>query len=140
MKLYPIPGGTWAGTEAEWKAGMKAAGHDPKTAVRKTIEVPTDKKGLMEFLTFYGVDVISPRTVGAAVPVAQVPTTPEVDVEALRALHNPDGVRPSALAATTVPEAPGAELDRLFDEAPIGAQLRLAVQAIDNAGKQILGR
>lgn len=83
MKLYPVPGGGWEGTEADWKKAMKAKGLDPKQFdATKTREVPTGKKELMEFLTFFSVDVY--RT-GTAAPTP----TPTVDVEALRAEHNP---------------------------------------------------
>lgn len=84
MKLYPIPGGTWAGTEADWKKALKALGLDHKNfEATKTREVPTGKKELMEFLTFYNVDVyrLGDGTTMSA-PAA-------VDVEALRAQHNP---------------------------------------------------
>lgn len=84
MKLYPIPGGGWAGTEADWKKGMKLAGYDPKAFEdTKTREVPTGKKELMEFLTFFGVDVYK-------LPAGTTVSTPAVDVAALRAEHNPD--------------------------------------------------
>lgn len=141
MKLYPIPGGDWAGTEADWKKAMKAKGLDPKQFEEtKSREVPTGKKELMEFLTFYGVDVYrmaGETTVPNAAPAA--PSAPDLD--ALRALHNPGGVRPSDLATvdTTAPLAPIAsaapttDLDAVFAAAPIGQQLQLAVVAIDGA-------
>lgn len=141
MKLYPVPGGIWAGTEAEWKAAMKEAGLDHKIATRKSIEIPTDKKGLMEFLTFYAVDVISPRGEGVNVAPVQAPVAPPVDVEALRALHNPDGVRPSALTTVSPSQqqavSPINDLETSFDAASISTQLRLAVKAIDNADARI---
>lgn len=83
MKLYPIPGGGWAGTEADWKRRMKAAGLDPKEFEKtKTREVPTGKKELMEFLEFFGVDVYR-------LPQGST-TVSTVDVDALRRQHNPD--------------------------------------------------
>lgn len=133
MRLYPVPGGEWAGTEADWKAAMKAKGLNPKEfEATKTREVPTGKKELMEFLTFFAVDVY--RTGGGS---AQAP----VDVEALRAIHNPDGVRPSALeASTTEPKLTGTALDEAFRAAPLGQQSQLAVEFIDNAMRKIEGR
>lgn len=149
MKLYPLPGGDWAGTEADWKKAMKAQGLDPKLfEATKTREVPTGKKELMEFLIFFGVDVY--RLPGGATQAA----TP-VDVEALRALHNPGaGVKPSELAAIAdggeKPFERGFEagtqrvansrpdLDQMFEAASISHQLQLAVNAIDRADAALL--
>lgn len=139
MKLYPVPGGTWEGTEADWKKALKAKGLNPKDfETTKTREVPTGKKELMEFLTFFGVDVY--RT-GTTTP------TPPVDVDALRAIHNPDGVRPSALAEqTTVSETSGfvtaeeraapdygvpGTLEAEFEAAPVRRQAGMVVAFID---------
>jgi len=149
MRLYTTPGGQWAGTEKDWKAALKAEGIDAKTYDgRKTIEVPTSKAELMEFLTFYNVNVINPgahpvveAAGGAPTPLAS-PAVP--DVEALRALHNPESVTvlpaPStAMAdmgaqfpATTVPD-----LDDLFEAAPLARQLHLASLACENARNSI---
>lgn len=126
MRLYPCPGGTWEGTEADWKKAMKAQGLDPKLFEdTKTREVPTAKKDLLEFLNFFAVDVF--RTTEATVPV--------VDVGALRALHNP-----SADDSAPPPVAVHFDLDAAFEAAPIGQQLRLAVVAIDTANAEIAGR
>lgn len=134
MKLYPLPGGDWAGTEADWKKGMKAAGLNPKDFPNPTREVPTGKKELMEFLTFFAVDVY--RTGGAP---AQTP----VDIDALRALHNPqpgDGPRPSDLTrelTTMSKQTPhaliGIALDDAFIAAPFRQQAQLVVAFIDTA-------
>lgn len=133
-----MPGGDWAGTEADWKAKMKAKGLDPKLATRKTIEVPTGKKELMEFLTFYNVDV-------CRLPVGE--PQPTVDVEALRAQHNPGAVTVPPMSAEELEVASHGpitptpvDLDQLFGAAPVSTQLRLAVQAIDRADAVIAGR
>jgi hypothetical protein len=120
MKLYPVPGGTWEGTEADWKKAMKAAGHDPKAfEATKTREVPTGKKELMEFLTFFAVD---PYRTGRGVPAT---TVPAVDVEALRREHNPDAPDlPPAPPAPPAPESPAF--------ADTGAEAQLS--RIDNPG------
>lgn len=128
MKLYPIPGGTWAGTEADWKKAMKARGLDPKAfEATKTREVPTAKADLMEFLNFFGVDVY--RT-GDAAPTT-VSSEPTVDVEALRREHNPDA--PDLAPPPAPAKVDTFDLDELFTAAPVGQQLRLAVVAIDAA-------
>lgn len=146
MKLYTTPGGQWAGTEKDWKAAMKAEGIDTKTyAGRKQVEVPTSKAELMEFLTFHNVNVVNPGTlsvVGAAgtgaSPPAPVPAA-SVDVEALRALHNPEAspgfnpeLAPPPPPATTMPD-----LDELFEAAPLARQLHLASLACENARNRI---
>lgn len=126
MKLYPLPGGTWAGTEADWKKAMKAKGLNPKDFSTPSREVPTGKKELMEFLTFFAVDVY--RT-GDATPA------PAVDVEALRALHNPGaGPRPSDLTekpTAALEAAPTGSLEEMFEAAPIRKQAGIVVAFID---------
>lgn len=123
MKLYPIPGGKWAGTEADWKKEMKAAGLDPKQFEdTKTREVPTGKKELMEFLTFFAVDVY--RTGGQPIT-----TVPAIDVDALRRQHNPDA--PDLPPAPTSAPSPDKPLAELFEAAPIKVQAELAVGFID---------
>lgn len=119
MKMYHTPGGKWAGTEKDWIKAMRAEGHDPKTAARKTIEVPTSKAELMEWLTFYDVRCIErPSASHAVVPQAcPAPQAPVGDT-----------------CATTVPD-----LDTLFAAAPLRKQLRLAVTAIDMADAQVHG-
>jgi len=121
MKLYTTPGGHWCGTEKAWIAAMKAEGGDPKKYDgRKIVEVPTDKPGLMEFLTFHGVNVINPQPLcAAAVPeVAPAEVTPSP--------LPPAGAAPDGGQSTTV-----SNLDEAFENAPIRQQLRLAVSAID---------
>lgn len=116
MKLYQTPGGTWAGSEKDWKTAMKAEGSDPKAATLKTIEVPTSKAELMEFLTFHNVNCIAPRSSSAVAPQEQkAPLTP------------------APAADTTVP----GDLDALFAAAPLRKQLTLAVLAIDAADAAI---
>ena len=131
MKLYTTPGGKWAGTEKDWKAGLKAEGIDLKTYTgRRQVDVPTDKAGLMEFLTFHNVNVINPGALpgveaaaGATPPPASPAAVTVPDVEALRAQYNPEGAGP----VTTM------SLDDMFEKAPIGQKLRLAVVAVDAA-------
>lgn len=101
MKLYPVPGGTWAGTEADWKKALKALGLDPKNfEASKTREVPTGKKELMEWLTFYSVDVYRLGDGGIPAPA------PAVDVDALRAQHNPTPAEQVRDAVGTTGDAP----------------------------------
>ncbi len=115
---------------------MKAKGLNPKDfEATKTREVPTGKKELMEFLTFYAVDVY--RIGGDTVVSGSA-----VDVEALRAQHNPD---PGAAFATPEqlphgfgePPAPppltinATDLTTAFEAAPIKLQAELAVGLID---------
>lgn len=136
MRLYPVPGGTWEGTEADWKKAMKAKGLDPKAFEgTKTREVPTAKKDLMEFLTFFGVDVY--RT-GTGSPTT-VPDEPEVDVEALRAIHNPTAAQQVAKqipcghgdAPDDRGPVPSGTLAEMFAAAPIKVQAEIAVAFID---------
>ena len=120
MKLYQTPGGTWAGNEKDWIAAFKAEGGDPKKYTgRKTVEVPTAKPDLMEFLTFHSVNVVNPQPIAA----------PEVA---------PVGVAtplPPAPPPDDTPAVPSTvfDLDAAFSNAPIRQQLRLAVSAIDAA-------
>jgi hypothetical protein len=117
MKLYATPGGTWAGNEKDWKAAMRAEGIDLKNYKgRVTVEVPTDKPRLLEFLTFNHINIINPRpqAVDVIAPAGVTPDTP-----------TPPADRNGS--STTVP------LDELFDKAPVRQQLRLAVSAIDAA-------
>lgn len=111
MKFRQTPGGTWCGTEKDYRTALKSEGIDPKKYTgREFVEVPTDKAGLMEFLTFHGVNVINPRT------LLEVPTT-------------------SAVAAQIV-GAPIPDLDELFEAAPVETQLKLAISALNNAHAQ----
>lgn len=118
---------------------MKSKGLNPKEfEATKTREVPTGKKELMEFLTFFGVDVYR---LGADIVV------PGVDVEALRAKHNP-GVDDGAPQTTDRPAGAGADepraivtntlgqvlnLGELFEAAPIRVQAELVVAFADRA-------
>jgi hypothetical protein len=153
MKLRQTPGGAWSGTEKAFHADLKREGINPRTyAGREFVDVPTDKPGLLEFLTFHRVNVISPQTALSAsdaagsthLPPTSLPaaTTMPVDVEALRALHNPSSLA-SALAggpehdaidfAPPVTNTAGQaiNLDELFAAAPIPKQVELAVQLLD---------
>ena len=128
MELYTTPGGQWAGTEKDWKAAMKAEGIDLKTYEgRPKVDIPTNKAGLLEFLTFHHINVINPASVGvdavggAALPPAAPPAAPSL--EELRALHNPEG---AGVPPTTIPN-----LDETFRAAPIRKQVELAVGLLD---------
>lgn len=96
-----------------------------------TREVPTGKKELIEFLTFFAVDVF--RTGGAPTPT----TVPAVDVEALRRQHNPDApdLPPAAPVPTDTPAmAVGVATHTLieqFEAAPIRVQAEICVSFID---------
>ncbi len=134
MKLYPLPGGDWAGTEIDWKAAMKAKGLDPKEfEATKIREVPTGKKELMEFLTFFGVDVY--RLPGGAAPAAKPDIV--VDHAALQARHNPDAPdlaptpEPKAIVTNTMGQV--LNLAELFEAAPIRVQAELVVSFADRA-------
>lgn len=139
MKLYPVPGGTWEGTEADWKKALAALGLDHKKfrdsdGKPLTKEVPTGKKDLMEFLTFYTVDVY--RTGGAA----PTTTVPAIDVEALRRQHNPDApdLPPAPIERAPAGDPPTRSMttDQLtaeFNAAPIRVQAELVVGFADRA-------
>lgn len=119
MRLYCTPGGTWAGTEKDWKDAMRAEGCDPKRAERKIIDVPTSKAELMEFLTFYNVNVIAPRT------------SPDVGHG-----HAPPPIeQPVAGTPTTIPD-----LNAAFAAAPITVQVELAVNLLDRLETLTRGR
>ena len=144
MKLYPIPGGTWAGTEADWKKAMKARGLDPKAfEATKTRDVPTGKPDLLEFLNFFAVDVYRDVPTGRFDIVVNSPVVTSyvpVDVDALRALHNPTAVDLPMQTNADRPAGAGADvfdLDTAFAAAPVVQQLCLAVVAIDAAVAQI---
>lgn len=112
MRLYQTPNGIWLGTEAAWKSATVAEGHDPKLWRDKAqIDVPTSKPELMDFLTFYHVNVINP---------------PVRDIEIALAQPSPLAASVGSKACTTEPD-----LDALFEAAPIRQKLRLAVVAID---------
>jgi hypothetical protein len=114
MKLYQTPKGTWAGSEKDWTAAMKAEGSDPKAAKRKQVDVPVSKKELMEFLTFHNVNVVSPPT--------STPASSEVaGGGSPTPLPPPAGGTPS----TTM------SLSEQFDAAPIKVKIELAVRALD---------
>jgi hypothetical protein len=115
MKLYQTPGGTWAGSEKDWSDAMKAEGLSPKAYKdRKTVEVPTSKAALMEFLTFHNVNVVNPAPVAAPQPPLPPARPPE---------------------ATTASQP--LDLDDLFEAAPLAQQLHLASLACENARSAI---
>ncbi len=135
MRLYQTPGGTWAGSEKEYKAAMKAEGSDPKTQPRRQVDVPTDKPGLMEFLTFHNVNVINPR---AAQPMLS-----------LDEMFAGDGLSPAPEVAggdlppstpQSPPVAPTVSSANIHDQVealPITAQLDVLVAIADRAHKAI---
>ena len=136
MELYTTPGGQWAGTEKDWKAALKAEGIDPKTYEgRPKVDIPTNKAGLLEFLTFHHINVINPA--------------PQVGVEAAGGASQPPATTPPAVPVlTTVTDAapePGPvvsqivtnvhgqviNLDEIFAAASIPKQVELAVGLLD---------
>lgn len=122
MLLYCTPAGTWAGTEADYKKALKSEGIDPKSVSRRQVEVPVKKAELLEFLTFHGVNPIGGRVVSQVVGDGASPLPPA----------------PSPAApATTATAQDAADLDALFDEAPLGVQLRLSMFAINRAKGQL---
>lgn len=117
MRLYQTPGGVWTGTEKNHNAALKAEGLKPADMPRKQVDVPTDKPGLLEFLTFHNVNVINPQA-----PLG-------VDVSAGAPL-------PPASAETTVPKQL-LGLDDLFAAAALTHQLDLASAAVDRASAKL---
>jgi hypothetical protein len=117
IKLYQTPDGKWSGTEKDWKADMKAEGHDAAAikAARKLVEIPTSKPELIEFLTFHNINIVNPQHVAAShiAPTSDLPPSPASG---------------NAGPSTTVPD-----LDGLFQAAPLRTRLDLAVTAIDAA-------
>lgn len=108
MKLYQTPNGTWAGTEKDWKAALKAEGVNLKSYTgRKIVEVPTDKSGLLEFLSFHNVNVIAPREPGkstAQLPAPKPPAAPSAPLpmdatSTLSRMQNP-GVNVDSIVET----------------------------------------
>jgi hypothetical protein len=122
MKLYQTPRGTIAGNEKDWKAAMKAEGHDTKTwsKERCSIDVPTAKAELMEFLTFHTVNVVNPPPIGASEVTGGDPSP---------APQSPSVAPPPT--TTTVP------LEEVVRQAPLPAQLDLVVGIIDRAAAVI---
>lgn len=109
MRFYQTPAGVWTGTHSDWKAAMKAEGAEG-TIEDLTVEVPTDKAGLMEFLTFHGVNTLHPcgTTIVSHVVQNMAPSVPETTVRSLT-------------------------LDELFEAAPLGQRLTLAGLAVEDA-------
>lgn len=125
MRLYCTPGGTWAGSEKDYKAAMKAEGSDLKTVSRRQIDVPVDKAGLMEFLTFHRVN-----------PIAPIPVIPSMADLGVTSLPTPGPIVHHE-AATTVSSVGSTDLDELFEAAPLARQLHLAATACENARARI---
>lgn len=117
MKLRQTPGGTWCGTEKDYLKALKAEGIARKDYKgREFVEVPTDKPGLMEFLTFHSVNCISPNSTRGSDAAAGASPLP-----------------PPAPAVALSDNAPAPDLDELYEAAPIATQLRLAISGINNA-------
>lgn len=122
MKIRQTPGGTWCGTEKDYIKAMRSEGIDPKNYTgRIFVEVPTDKAGLMEFLTFHNVNAVNP---GASGPAPGHVTTGE---------HTP----PAPVSPVVTPGTTMSDLDELFAAAPLGQQLTLASIACENAYKAV---
>lgn len=115
MKLYQTPGGTWAGSEKDWKAAMKAEGADPKAMTRNTVDVPVSKAELMEFLTFHNVNVLNPRVAPAAEPVGGGETPPT----------------PSPSAAPTSPPAAEGNFQQQVDNLPLAYAAFIASRILE---------
>lgn len=134
MQLYHTPGGTWAGTEKDYKAALKAEGIDPKTYDgRRQIDVPVDKKGLMEFLTFYQVNCIDPGRSHLVAPMcvvqAQIEGQPIVPLV-------PQAIGSAVPVEVNYTDA-SVNLDNAFLAAPLGQQLTLAALACEAARKKV---
>jgi hypothetical protein len=111
---------------------MKAEGADAKAATRKIVDVPVDKAGLMEFLTFHNVNVVNPAAAPRVLTLDEMfagdGLSPATEVT--------DGVlppppTPSVAPSTTIP------LTELVEAAPLAAQLDLVVGIIDRASAAI---
>lgn len=136
MKLYCTPGGQWSGTEKDWKAQLKAEGIEPKNYTgRRQIDIPTDKAGLMEFLTFYNVNVTGAGFVaGAEIPAAAapLPAAAGVDLAAMQAMFDPNAIPPAPdRQIIEVPDTQVISIDEMFRAAPIPKQVELAVGLLD---------
>lgn len=140
MKLYQTPGGTWAGNEKDYKAAMKAEGHDPKEQTRKQVDVPTDKAGLMEFLTFHNVNCINPRPAAPLLTLDEMfagdglSPAPEVTGGDLPP-STPQS--PPVAPATTVSST---DVHDMVEALPITAQLDILVGIADRAHKAIYAK
>lgn len=125
MELYAIPGGDWAGTEKDYNAKMKARGLDPKTATRRKVDVPTNKAGLLEFLTFHTVDPIGGGGTSILKAPGVGPSAPVIDIDALQRAHNPNApdLPPappaedvsSATRTLSAMESPGVDIDSIVE-------------------------
>lgn len=111
MKLYQTPGGVWASTIDDWKSAMKAEGA-VGTLKELTVNVPTDKLGLLEFLTFHGVNTLHPCGTTIVSHVVQNMEPPKEPPE------------------TTIRSL---TLDEMFEQAPLGQRLTLAQLALEDA-------
>lgn len=138
MKLYCTPGGQWSGTEKDWKAQLKAEGIEPKNYNgRKQIDIPTDKSGLMEFLTFYNVNVTGAGLMaGPAAPVtaAPLPAAAGVDLAAMQDMFDPSTTMtelPKPGPIIELPDTQVLSIDEMFRAAPIPKQVELAVGLLD---------
>jgi hypothetical protein len=97
MRYYQTPARVWCPTQAAWYKAMEVEGHMPFPDIKEyTVEVPTGKPELLEWLNFHGVDALhlgnEPVTTGATVPVTD---------EAFEALPLPKQLHLAALALET---------------------------------------
>lgn len=83
MKLYLIPTtGQWLGTQADAARGARDAG-----CKFEQIDVPTDKAGLMEFLTMHAVGQLAELPDRGGDIERPVPAAPSPAIEARDARH-----------------------------------------------------
>jgi hypothetical protein len=68
MRLYLVPNGEWAGTQADAKVIAKRVGQP-----FKEVDVPTDKPNLLEFLNLHHVGAPAPEPVEAPPPFVAPP-------------------------------------------------------------------
>lgn len=121
MKLYCTPGGTWAGSEKDYKAALKTEGVDAKTVTRRQVDVPVDKAGLMEFLTFHRVNPINPQ-VSQVVGGASTPSTPAAP---------PAAPAPETEATPPSPPAAQGDFQAQVDNLPLPYAAFIAGRIID---------
>lgn len=128
MKLYCTPGGQWTSVAGDWSKMAKAEGHDPVAIATKcAFDIPVDKKGLIEFLTFHHVNLFYPD----AAPTMPQPDRPATE-PAAQVVEGPIPADSQAIPATEL-----LKLDELFHAAPLTQRLDLAELAISEANTRL---
>lgn len=126
MKLYCTPGGQWFSVQGDWAKAAKAEGHDATAIAAKcAFDIPVDKKGLLEFLTFHHVNLVY--------PVTTVPITPEAPTEPAAQVVD----RPIPADSQAIPAQALLTLDALFAAAPLTQRLDLAELALSEANTRL---